>query len=101
LIKITLTHRDYNKVDKGINWLAKAFQQSFGEYVLGPTAPAVSRIRNRYIKNLVIKVPPNSLWQILKIKLLKLKTLLKPLVILDRFALLLMWMRIKISFIKN
>ena len=73
LIKITLTHRDYNKVDKGINWLAKAFQQSFGEYVLGPTAPAVSRIRNRYIKNLVIKVPPkqslaNTKNQITKIK---------------------------------
>jgi primosomal protein N' (replication factor Y) len=73
LIKITLTHRDYNKVDKGINWLAKAFQKSFGEYVLGPTAPAVSRIRNRYIKNLVIKVPPkqslaNTKNQITKIK---------------------------------
>ena len=73
LIKITLTHRDYNKVDKGINWLAKAFQQSFGEYVLGPTAPAVSRIRNRYIKNLVVKVPPkqslaNTKNQITKIK---------------------------------
>ncbi|MBT7705678.1 MAG: primosomal protein N', partial [Polaribacter sp.] len=49
LIKITLKHRDYSKVDKGIDWLAKALQQSFGEFVLGPTAPAVSRIRNQYI----------------------------------------------------
>jgi primosomal protein N' (replication factor Y) len=73
LIKITLKHRDYNKVDNGVNWLAKALQNSFGEYVLGPTAPAVSRIRNQYIKNIVIKIPPkqslvNTKKQLTKIK---------------------------------
>lgn len=60
LMKITLKHRDYNKVDSGINWLFKALQQSFGDYVLGPSAPAVSRIRNQYIKNLIIKIPPKQ-----------------------------------------
>ncbi len=60
LIKITLKHKDYNKVDSGINWLFKALYNSFGEHVLGPTAPAVSRIRNQYIKNLVIKIPPKQ-----------------------------------------
>ncbi|TMM31540.1 primosomal protein N' [Polaribacter aestuariivivens] len=73
LIKITLKHKDYNKVDSGINWLFKALHNSFGEHVLGPTAPAVSRIRNQYIKNLVIKIPPkqslsNTKAQITKIK---------------------------------
>ena len=60
LIKITLKHKDYNRVDTGVNWLTKALQNSFGEYVLGPTAPAVSRIRNQYIKNIVIKIPPKK-----------------------------------------
>ena len=60
LIKITLKHRDYNKVDSGVNWLFKALYSSFGEYVLGPTAPAVARIRNQYIKNIVIKIPPKQ-----------------------------------------
>ncbi len=60
LIKITLKHRDYNKVESGINWLFKALYNSFGENVLGPTAPAVARIRNQYIKNLVIKIPPKQ-----------------------------------------
>uniref|UniRef100_UPI0038B453CA replication restart helicase PriA n=1 Tax=Tenacibaculum crassostreae TaxID=502683 RepID=UPI0038B453CA len=60
LIKITLKHKDYTKVDAGINWLAKALQNVFQENVLGPTAPAVSRIRNQYIKNLVIKIPPKQ-----------------------------------------
>nr|WP_284041221.1 primosomal protein N' [Polaribacter sp. Z022] len=73
LIKITLKHRDYNKVENGVNWLAKALQNSFGEHVLGPTAPAVSRIRNQYIKNIVIKIPPkqslaNTKKQLQKIK---------------------------------
>ncbi|WP_435415288.1 replication restart helicase PriA [Polaribacter aestuariivivens] len=73
LIKITLKHKDYNKVDTGINWLFKALYNSFGEHVLGPTAPAVSRIRNQYIKNIVIKIPPkqslsNTKAQITKIK---------------------------------
>jgi len=73
LIKITLKHKDYNRVDTGVNWLTKALQNSFGEYVLGPTAPAVSRIRNQYIKNIVIKIPPkqsliNTKKQLQKIK---------------------------------
>ena len=60
LIKITLKHKDYNKVDAGVNWLFKSLYNSFGEHVLGPTAPAVSRIRNQYIKNIVIKIPPKQ-----------------------------------------
>lgn len=73
LIKITLKHRDYNKVDSGVNWLFKALYTSFGEHVLGPTAPAVARIRNQYIKNIVIKIPPkqnlaNTKSQVAKIK---------------------------------
>jgi primosomal protein N' (replication factor Y) len=60
LIKITLKHKDYNKVDSGVNWLFKALYSSFGEHVLGPTAPAVARIRNQYIKNIIIKIPPKQ-----------------------------------------
>lgn len=60
LIKITLKHKDYIKVDSGVNWLAKALQNVFREHVLGPTAPVVSRVRNQYIKNLTIKIPPKQ-----------------------------------------
>ncbi|WP_255405278.1 primosomal protein N' [Tenacibaculum sp. MAR_2010_89] len=60
LIKITLKHKDYTKVDTGIHWLARALQNIFKENVLGPTEPSVSRVRNQYIKNLVIKIPPKQ-----------------------------------------
>ena len=60
LIKITLKHKDYQKVDTGIHWLAKALQNVFGEHVLGPTAPPIARVRNQYIKNLMIKIPPKQ-----------------------------------------
>ena len=73
LIKITLKHRDYLKVDNGINWLFKALYTSFGENVLGPTAPAVARIRNQYIKNIVIKIPPKQSLANTKNQLTKIK----------------------------
>ena len=73
LIKITLKHKDYNKVDSGVNWLFKALYTSFGEHVLGPTAPAVSRIRNQYIKNIVIKIPPKQSLASTKKQLQKIK----------------------------
>lgn len=60
VIKITLKHRDYQKVDAGIHWLAKSLLNVFGENVLGPSTPAIARVRNQYIKNLMIKIPPKQ-----------------------------------------
>ncbi len=60
LVKITLKHKDYQKVDAGIVWLSKALQNTFREHVLGPSEPSVSRIRNQYIKNVMVKIPPKQ-----------------------------------------
>jgi len=57
LIKITLKHRDYNKVNTASTWMAKSLRQVFTHYVLGPEFPPVSRIRNQYHKNILIKIP--------------------------------------------
>lgn len=74
LIKITLKHKDYIKVNESVNWLARALQNVFRENVLGPTAPAVSRVRNQYIKNLMIKIPPKQSLAKTKEQLQKIKT---------------------------
>ena len=60
MVQITLKHKEYQKVDAGIIWLSKALQNVFREHVLGPSEPAVSRIRNQYIKNVMIKIPPKQ-----------------------------------------
>ena len=56
LIKITLKHKDYTKVDMASQWLAKSMVNTFGDSILGPSSPAISRIRNQHIKTILIKI---------------------------------------------
>ncbi|MBS9774478.1 MAG: primosomal protein N' [Tenacibaculum sp.] len=60
LIKITLKHKDYIRVDNGANWLMKSFKATFKENVLGVSVPAIGKIRNQYIRNILIKIPPKQ-----------------------------------------
>ena len=60
LIKLTLKHKDYNKVNDGAEWLATSLRHVFKANVLGPEFPVVSRIRNQYHKNILIKIPQNQ-----------------------------------------
>ena len=57
IIKVTLKHKDYNKVEDASHWLAKSLRQIFKTNVLGPEFPPVSRVRNQYLKNILIKIP--------------------------------------------
>ena len=56
-IKITLKHKDYNRVNMAADWYAKSLRQVFGDFVLGPEFPPVSRIRNQFHKNILVKIP--------------------------------------------
>ena len=60
IIKLTIKHKDYNKVNEGSEWLALSLRHVFKENVLGPESPVVSRIRNQYHKNILIKIPINQ-----------------------------------------
>ncbi|MEZ4796587.1 MAG: primosomal protein N' [Flavobacteriaceae bacterium] len=73
LIKITLQHRDYNKVNDGAEWLSKSLRQLFKEHVLGPEFPSISRIRNQYHKNILIKIPEEQSLGKTKEAILKIK----------------------------
>jgi primosomal protein N' (replication factor Y) len=66
LIKITLRHRDFQKVNSSADWYAKSLRQVFDNYVLGPEFPPVSRIRNQYHKNILVKIPQQ--WSLSKTK---------------------------------
>ncbi len=60
LIKFTFKHKDQNKVQSGANWYADSLRSAFGEMVLGPSIPAVGRVKNLYIRHLILKIPKTN-----------------------------------------
>lgn len=56
LINIMLKHKDKEVLDHSAGEFAKALHNVFKERVLGPEYPAISRISNMYLKQIVIKV---------------------------------------------
>ncbi len=57
IIKITLKDKDFNKLNEASDWLASSLRNVLKNQVLGPEYPVVSRIRNHYLKHILIKVP--------------------------------------------
>ena len=60
LIKITLKHKEFNRVNQSSDWMARSLRQVFPEFILGPEFPPIARIRNQYQKNILIKIPPKQ-----------------------------------------
>ncbi|MGS2763264.1 replication restart helicase PriA [Sinomicrobium sp. M5D2P9] len=66
LIKISLRHRNYNTVHEGADWFSGALRNYFSasgwkkDLILGPESPSVGRVRNLYIKDILIKIPPGQ-----------------------------------------
>lgn len=56
IIKITFKHKNYNVLNEAADWFCNALKTNFGGTVLGPEYPPVSRIRNQYLKHLLIKI---------------------------------------------
>jgi primosomal protein N' (replication factor Y) len=56
IIKITFKHKEYNKLNEAAEWFSKGLRNAFGENVLGPEFPPVARIRNQYLKHVLIKI---------------------------------------------
>lgn len=59
LVKLTLKHRDFDKLKQGAMWLYQVMQQNLPMPVLGPEEPPISRIRNEYIRTIMVKIPMN------------------------------------------
>lgn len=59
LVKLTLKHRDFDKLKEGSIWLYQVLSQNLNMPVLGPEEPVISRIRNEYIRTILIKIPQN------------------------------------------
>tara|TARA_B100001750_G_scaffold231123_1_gene228492 strand:+ start:300908 stop:303364 length:2457 start_codon:yes stop_codon:yes gene_type:complete len=60
IIKITFKHKEYNRLNESAEWFAQSLRNSFGGNVLGPEYPAVARIRNQYLKHILVKIPKGT-----------------------------------------
>ena len=60
VIKIQLRHADYQKVKEASEWLTQSLLMNLQSEVLGPEEPSINRIRNQYLRNILIKTPVNQ-----------------------------------------
>lgn len=56
IIHFTLKHRDRDVLNDGAREFTNALKTKFGTRVLGPDFPVISRIKNLYLKNAILKV---------------------------------------------
>lgn len=56
IIKITFKHKNFNVLNEAADWFCSALKTNFGGTVLGPEYPPVARIRNQYLKHLLVKI---------------------------------------------
>ena len=57
IIKIIFKHRDFNKLNEAADWYSKSLRNVLDATILGPEYPPVARIRNQYLKNVLVKIP--------------------------------------------
>ncbi|MBS1534814.1 MAG: primosomal protein N' [Bacteroidetes bacterium] len=57
LIRLTLKNRDFEKLKQSAQWLTDVMKQHLQIPVLGPEEPPVGRIRNEYIRLILVKIP--------------------------------------------
>jgi len=55
IVQLSLRHVSADLINKAADELAKTLRGLFGKRVLGPEYPNVSRIRNQYLKNILLK----------------------------------------------
>lgn len=60
LIKLTIKHRDYKICEEAAFALQRLLYKRFGQQLIGPESPYVGRIRNLFIKEILVKIPKSS-----------------------------------------
>jgi primosomal protein N' (replication factor Y) len=67
IIQMDIKHRDAEKLYHQAEYLAVELRKHFGDRVIGPEYPLISRIRNFYIKSIMLKFERDSI-SIVKVK---------------------------------
>jgi len=57
LLKIDVKHADAQTATAASRWLAEQLKKVLSNNVLGPQVPSVARVKNRFIQQIVVKMP--------------------------------------------
>ena len=60
MVMLTLKHRDKETVEAAASKLANLLSHDLKEFLTGPAAPVVGRLRNMYLMELMIKLPKEA-----------------------------------------
>ena len=60
LIHLTFKHKMKDIVERGANQFANNLRNKYGTYIVGPAEPVISRIRNLYLMEMLLKLPRDT-----------------------------------------
>jgi primosomal protein N' (replication factor Y) (superfamily II helicase) len=60
LIVLQAKHKDKKTCDRAMEFLVSFLNQKYRGNIVGPSEPGISRVRNMYIMECLLKLPPNS-----------------------------------------
>lgn len=69
MIKLTLKHKIQQTVQSASQNLVFDLRKILGSRVLGPETPGISRIRNLYLENIIVKLPKSGSNEEMKVKI--------------------------------
>ncbi|MGI8634770.1 MAG: replication restart helicase PriA, partial [Segetibacter sp.] len=60
IIQLICKHKDKNVAEEAANILGQFLQDKYAAYVSGPAEPAINRVRNQYLFELMLKLPKDT-----------------------------------------
>jgi primosomal protein N' (replication factor Y) len=60
IILITFKHKFKDVAENAANVFALGLKNDFGKYLIGPASPAVGRVRNQYLMEILLKLPKDG-----------------------------------------
>ncbi len=60
IIHLTFKHKIKDIVERGAHHFANSLRNKYGNYIVGPAEPVISRIRNLYLMELLLKLPKDA-----------------------------------------
>lgn len=69
MLKISIKHQNFNTLNDAAEVLAKMIHNGTALKIIGPEFPLIGRIKNYYIKDIILKLPKNKTQQLYKQKI--------------------------------